>query len=187
MATYLRLNKSISEKEAKFIISQILSGLKYLSIEKKIIHYDLKPENILFHNGKIKISDFGLSKKLNENEENIELTSQGVGTYWYLPPECFNTEKKSNICSKVDVWSLGVIFYELLYGKKPFANSLSQEKIFREKVILDARRVDFPQFPSVSSEGKDFIRKCLEYNVNKRISILDAYSCDYIRKSCYNI
>ena len=81
---YLKQNKQIQEKEAKLIISQILSGLKYLNEQKEIIiHYDLKPQNILFHNGEVKITDFGLCKKLQENEEKIELTSQGVGTYWY--------------------------------------------------------------------------------------------------------
>jgi tousled-like kinase len=61
-----------------------LSGLKYLNESKqKIIHYDLKPQNILFHNGEIKITDFGLCKIMEEHEERIELTSQGVGTYWY--------------------------------------------------------------------------------------------------------
>jgi tousled-like kinase len=50
------------------IISQILSGLKYLNESKqKIIHYDLKPQNILFHNGEVKITDFGLCKTMDEN------------------------------------------------------------------------------------------------------------------------
>lgn len=41
----------------------------------------------------------------------IELTSQGVGTYWYLPPECFETDKKAVITPKVDIWSIGVVYY----------------------------------------------------------------------------
>jgi len=49
----------------------------------------------------------------------MDLTSQGAGTYWYLPPECFVVGKNPpKISSKVDVWSVGVIFYQCLYGKK---------------------------------------------------------------------
>lgn len=73
---YLKQQKQILEKEAKLIISQILSGLKYLNDQKqKIIHYDLKPQNILFHNKEIKLTDFGLCKIMEENQEKMELTS----------------------------------------------------------------------------------------------------------------
>lgn len=54
--------------------------------DNKIIHYDLKPSNIMFHQGKIKILDFGLCKQMESEDTKIGLTSQGVGTYWYLPP-----------------------------------------------------------------------------------------------------
>lgn len=65
---YLKENKAFCEKEAKLIISQILSGLKYLTDQKqKIIHYDLKPQNIIFHQGEVKITDFGLCKLMPDN------------------------------------------------------------------------------------------------------------------------
>lgn len=81
----------LGEKEAKNTIKQILAGLKFLNEKsQKVIHYDLKPQNILFHKGLVKISDFGLCKIMSDDETKMELTSQGVGTYWYLPPECFN-------------------------------------------------------------------------------------------------
>jgi len=182
----MKLNKTLSEKEAKLIITQILSGLKYLSLEKKIIHYDLKPQNIVFHDGEVKISDFGLSKIMKDNEEKIELTSQGVGTYWYLPPECFITGASSSISSKVDIWSLGVIFYEMLFGKRPFAHSMSQERILKEGAILKAKKVDFPLIPQISAECKDFIRRSLQYKADDRWNVQDAYLSSYIRKHSFN-
>lgn len=66
---------------------QIFSALKYLyQLDQRVIHYDLKPSNIMFHHGIIKILDFGLCKLIDSEESRMELTSQGTGTYWYLPP-----------------------------------------------------------------------------------------------------
>ena len=65
----------------------------------------------------------------------IELTSQGAGTYWYLPPECFYVgSSPPKISSKVDVWSAGVIFYQMLYGVKPFGHGMSQDSMLRDQV-----------------------------------------------------
>ncbi len=115
---------------------QILSALNYLStLKEKVIHYDLKPANVMFHYGLVKILDFGLCKPMAGEESRINLTSQGVGTYWYLPPETYE-EHCPQISPKVDVWSAGVIFYEMLYSKRPFGHGLSQDKIYNEGIIL---------------------------------------------------
>ena len=102
----------------------------------KIIHYDLKPGNILFDAyGRVKITDFGLSKEMDPSgDSKMALTSQGAGTYWYLPPECFQTGNGQPplISQKVDVWSVGVILYQMVYGKKPFGEDMTQ---VREWVI----------------------------------------------------
>jgi tousled-like kinase len=61
-------------------------------------------------------ADFGLSKIIDESNEgtSMELTSQGAGTYWYLPPECFAKGSEApRISSKVDVWSAGIIFFQV--------------------------------------------------------------------------
>ena len=175
LATYLKAQKTLTEREAKLIIRQILSALRFLNEnDKKVIHYDLKPQNIMFHKGVIKISDFGLCKVMNEGETKVELTSQGVGTYWYLPPECFNPQYPQ-ISTKVDVWSVGVIFYEILYGCKPFGNNMSQERILKEGIILNLKEVEFPVRPAVSSETKDFIEKCLEYFQENRLDVMEAW------------
>lgn len=72
-------------------MKQLFSAIDYLSkLKERIIHYDLKPSNIMFHEGVVKILDFGLSKIMRGEESRMELTSQGVGTYWYLPPETFD-------------------------------------------------------------------------------------------------
>jgi tousled-like kinase len=58
---------------------------------------------------------------------------------------------------KVDVWSVGVIFFQMLFGRKPFGNNLSQQKILQDNVIINST-LEFPQKPVISKEAKDFIR-----------------------------
>ena len=103
-----------------------------------------------------------------------DLTSPGAGTYWYLPPECFcnpSAETPTRISAKVDVWSIGVILYQLIYGKKPFGNDLSQQDVLRHDIIKNAYNVHFPAKPAISSECKSFILKCLEHEQEKRPDI----------------
>lgn len=110
LATQIKQQSRLPEKEAKIIVRQILAALSYMdSLPSKIIHYDLKPQNILFQDGMVKLADFGLCKIVDSSETRIELTSQGSGTYWYLPPETFDNSPK--ISNKVDIWSVGIIFY----------------------------------------------------------------------------
>ena len=189
----LRLNGTLGEREARCLAAQLFSGLLYLSEgPRRVIHYDLKPANILFDSlGRVKITDFGLSKVWEADgggggsSEGLELTSQGAGTYWYLPPECFETGAGGagapKISAKVDVWSLGVIFFQMLYGRRPFGHELTQEKILREETILRAaRQLDFPDKPTVSAEAKAFIRRCLTYRQAERPDVAAAASDPYI-------
>ena len=207
---YLKKNKYLCEKEARAILLQILAGLRYLSsggdlpvsdsqgnpVDEKyakskpkrpcIIHYDLKPGNILFDkNGGIKITDFGLSKIMepaDTESTGIELTSQGAGTYWYLPPECFLCDRAPKISSKVDVWSVGVIFYQMLYGKRPFGEGMTQDKILLDNTIVKAKQVDFPEKPHVTGEAKLFIKRCLTYSQEFRPDVKTICQDPYLRQ-----
>ncbi|XP_035468175.1 serine/threonine-protein kinase tousled-like 2 isoform X2 [Scophthalmus maximus] len=188
---YLKQNKLMTEKEGRSIVMQIVNALKYLNqIRPPIIHYDLKPGNILLVNGtacgEIKITDFGLSKIMDDDSYNsadgMELTSQGAGTYWYLPPECFVVGKEPpKISNKVDVWSVGVIFYQSLYGRKPFGHNQSQQDILQENTILKATEVQFPPKPVVTTEAKAFIRRCLAYHKEDRVDVLQLASDPFLK------
>ena len=71
----------------------------------------------------------------------------------------------------------------MLFGKKPFGNDLSQQKILSEKTIINARTITFPPKPVVSEECKDFIRKCLTYNPAERPDVLTVYNDKYLRST----
>lgn len=78
----------------------------------------MKPENILFKNNTAKIADFGFSKIVEEMDNFV--TQTAVGTLMYCAPELLQGQKFS---SKVDVWSVGIIFYEMIYGSPPYADA----------------------------------------------------------------
>ncbi|TYH09890.1 hypothetical protein ES288_A07G133700v1 [Gossypium darwinii] len=183
----LKATLVLLEKEARIIIVQIFQGLVYLNKRaQKIIHYDLKPGNVLFDELSVaKVTDFGLSKIVEDDvgSQGMELTSQGAGTYWYLPPECFELSKIPLISSKVDVWSAGVLFYQMLFGRRPFGHDQTQERILREDTIIKARKVEFPSRPSVSNEAKDLIRRCLTYNQAERPDVLTIAQDPYLTYS----
>lgn len=180
----LKATPILSEKEARIVIFQIFQGLVYLNKRaQKIIHFDLKPGNVLFNElGVAKVTDFGLSKIVEDDvgSQGMELTSQGAGTYWYLPPECFELSKTPLISSKVDVWSAGIMLYQMLFGRRPFGHDQTQERILREDTIINARKVDFPSKPAVSNEAKEFIRRCLTYNQAERPDVLTVAQDPYL-------
>lgn len=180
----LKSMPALPEREARAIIAQIFRGLVYLNRRsQKIIHYDLKPGNVLFDEVSVaKVTDFGLSKIVEDDvgSQGMELTSQGAGTYWYLPPECFELNKTPLISSKVDVWSAGILLYQMLFGRRPFGHDQTQERILREDTIINARKVEFPSRPTVSNEAKEFIRRCLTYNQAERPDVLTISQDPYI-------
>lgn len=103
-------------------MKQILKGFQNLHA-KKIVHRDLKPANLLLHNYNIKIADLGFSKAIDQHEQLLESI---VGTPLYMSPQIFSREKYTE---KTDIWSLGVILYEMLYGRIPWkAKSLIELK-----------------------------------------------------------
>ncbi len=190
----LKDKRRIPERDARAILLQILSGMNYLShpsAERQgIIHYDLKPGNILFdENGDAKITDFGLSKIVDTHDpaDSMELTSQGAGTYWYLPPECFVIDENVRISNKVDVWSIGVIFFQMIFGKRPFGDGQSQDKILADQTMLNAHEVKFPDKIEISLEGKEFIRACLCYDQAYRPTIAQLCEHSYVVKDWNNI
>ena len=157
-----------SENQVKIIILQILLAIKYLNTNN-FIHSDLKPQNIIltenftFHDEeffKIKLLILGSENSLdNLSDKNIP---------YYIAPELL--EKNYNV--KNDIWSIGIIFFELIYGYKPFngntikefINNLENNKIYYEKETEK-------NFNLLSCNGKNLLKNMLIKDINKRFDI----------------
>lgn len=112
---YITHNHPISYKKAIDIMSQILDGIAYAH-ENDVIHRDIKPHNILIdEEGNVKITDFGIAVALSQN--SITQTNSLLGSVQYMSPE----QARGNIVTKQsDIYSLGIVLYELLTGSVPF-------------------------------------------------------------------
>lgn len=109
----------VAPREALDIVPQICEALEYAHGEG-IVHRDIKPENILMNRkGRVKVADFGLSKLLQPGPLDIQLTQSGqvLGTMHYMAPE--QLEKPLEVDERADVYSLGVVLYEMLTGELP--------------------------------------------------------------------
>ena len=130
---YLSAKGVLPEKEAVDFASQICSGLEYAH-KKGIIHKDIKPENILItKEGILKITDFGIAKALNQG--TITTGGMAMGSVHYFSPE---QARGSFVDAKTDIYSLGVILYEMATGRRPFdgdsAISVAMQHIESEPV-----------------------------------------------------
>ncbi len=163
---YLHKKGKLSNEETEHIIKQIAAALAYLH-SKDILHRDIKPQNFKVQpNGIITMLDFGIAK----NKYTPKLTQQGymVGTTEYMAPEQFRqqVEKKS------DIWSLGVMTYELLTGHMPFGADNAVAMRFKiEKGDYTKPRV---LVPAVSNKLNTVIEKCLQVNTSNRLSAADV-------------
>ena len=175
------LQKKIPEEQLWDIFYKSISGLKYIH-EKGLIHRDIKLENLfLDDNFNIKIGDFNVSATTDlksaanfaEQQDDLQSMASGqtvVGTPGYMAPEVKRNERMSyNYGPKVDVFSMGVSYFELCYGCKPF-EKIPKDKFFNQKIY--------------SYELNKIVDQMIEKDDRKRPSSEDAYI--YIRKYFIN-
>lgn len=150
---------TFEEGEAAKYISNLASAIRHCH-SKGVIHRDLKPENLLLDaNNNLKIADFGWSVHA------VRTTRRGTmcGTLDFLAPEMCEGRQYD---SAVDLWSIGVLLYEMLYGKPPF----EEKSEYKTKERIKQVDLIFPE-STVSEEAKHLICCLLRRNPTKRISL----------------
>ena len=171
----------LSESILCYIAYQILNGLKYMHMNK-IAHFDLKPQNLIIDEMiNIKIIDFSVSINYkNINSKTIELPFRG--TNFYIPPEVINNETINvNDLNKIDLYSLGVILYNLAFGNYPYDLSYEDSKDYDKIYKKVMKEWDIKEQNDFSSYFIDFLKKLLDNNINKRININDAFNHYWIK------
>jgi len=161
---YLQRHRRVSEKVAKHFIRQLASGLQMLR-DNNVVHRDLKPQNILLvennENSLLKIADFGFAKFL----QPFALAETLCGSPLYMAPEVMQAQKYD---AKADLWSVGVILYQLVTGIPPF-NGDNQIQLLKN--ILRTREIRFPSDCELSHGCIDLCRKLLRLNSVERLTV----------------
>ena len=137
-------------------------------LDNNILHRDLKPQNILLTNNyDLKITDFGFARYVDKSKDIVIQTL--CGTPMYMAPEIMKY-KKYDI--KSDLWSVGVIMYQMLFGKLPY-----NAKNFLDLIkSIDKKPIKIPDFITVSPSCKDLLLKLLQKDPNKRINWNDFFN-----------
>lgn len=169
LSTILKSNKKGIESVnyINYLWEQLLKAVHRIH-QNRIIHRDLKPANFLLVQGKIKLIDFGIAKTIRNDTTNINIESQ-VGTINYMAPEAFDQERRK-LGRSSDIWSLGCILYEMVYGYPPldkFTNALHKIKNLQDIEY----NIEYPEKSMKYLMIIINIKKCLIRDQTHRINI----------------
>jgi serine/threonine protein kinase len=167
LSSILSSNKPLKEEHAKNLFHQIYNAVCYIH-SKNIIHRDLKPNNILFLDEEkthIIIIDFGISGSSNGNQKELVK----AGTQLYLPPEVLTGVEFSS-STKLDIWALGIILYQMVEGCHPFENKNKNGSVINN--ILK-NKLEFNKKIQISESLKKLLQGLLEKNYRFRIDTGD--------------
>ncbi|KAL3798907.1 hypothetical protein ACHAWO_013024 [Cyclotella atomus] len=155
---------------------QMLSAVHSIH-EERIVHSDLKPANFLFVRGALKLIDFGIAKAIESHDTTNVYRETLSGTLSYMSPEVLMDTSTNangvriNKCGRAsDIWSLGCILYQMVYGKTPFADCHGiPQKLMA--ITNPNHRIDFPD-DNVDEAAIDAMKLCLERNPKLRATIV---------------
>jgi serine/threonine-protein kinase len=175
-----------SLEQKLFIVKQIAAALAIVH-KFGVLHRDVKPSNILVtENHTVKLTDFGIAKV---SDSSLTMTHEVLGSPAYMPPETFTANKL--IDTRSDIFSLGILFYELVTGVKPFHGETVTEMM---NAIQNARPVEpLKIVPDLPEDIQKIMGKMLRKNPEKRfqgageiVEALEALSSGLPKVTDYN-
>ncbi len=154
---------------ALYICYQTCKALKYAH-NKNVIHRDIKPSNVLVsRRGEVKLLDFGIATSEQDSDQGLTREGMTLGSPAYMAPEQF--ENTRNVDKRADIYSLGVMLYEMVTGKKPFPGGFSADLV----AAIQKGKYPPPQRynPKASRMVRRIIRKCMRTKRRRRFQDLD--------------
>ncbi|KAH0518709.1 Serine/threonine-protein kinase ULK3 [Microtus ochrogaster] len=187
LSRFIHTRRILPEKVARVFMQQLASALKFLH-ERNISHLDLKPQNILLSSlekphlklaglsrerqgdGVEWVNHFGFAQHMSPRDEKHVLR----GSPLYMAPEMVCQRQYD---ARVDLWSVGVILYEALFGQPPFASRSFSEL---EEKIRSNRVIELPLRPQLSLDCRDLLQRLLERDPSRRISFKDFFAHPWV-------
>ena len=169
-----KLGQPLPEKESAAFLSAISDGLNYAH-KNGILHRDVKPSNILIRkDGSPVLTDFGIAKMIEDSGTSggtLTETGMGLGTPEYMAPE---QSMGMKVDDRADQYSLGVVLYEMLTGRKPYTGQTPMEVLVNQhkEELPDPKKIN----PSLSHKAVGIIRKCLEKNPEDRYENMNDFT-----------
>lgn len=178
LAEFIKQKGKLNEFMVQHFAQQLVQGLQVLHSEN-IVHCDLKPANILLsippvgscRNVKLKIADFGFSRRLANNEK---YTSGLNGSPLYMAPEVLGLKPYGK---QADLYSLGVIIYECLFGSAPYK---TMDLVMLTKQILSEDEIKIPKKIDISDNCYGLINRLLVKDQEKRMNFDELYRHPFI-------
>ncbi|ELK03484.1 serine/threonine-protein kinase ULK3 isoform X3 [Pteropus alecto] len=172
LSRFIHTRRILPEKVARVFMQQLASALQFLH-ERNISHLDLKPQNILLSSLEkphLKLADFGFAQHMSPWDEKHVLR----GSPLYMAPEMVCQRQYD---ARVDLWSVGVILYEALFGQPPFASKSFAEL---EEKIRSNWVIELPLRPPLSQDCRDLLQRLLERDPGRRISFQEFFTHPWV-------
>ena len=174
----------LTPRQALQIVPQICEALQFAH-DEGIVHRDIKPENVLLDKkGRVKIADFGLAKILGREAQDFRLTGAGqvMGTPHYMAPE--QVEHPQSVDHRADIYSLGVVFYEMLTGDLPLGRFAPpsrkvQVDVRLDEVVMHALENEPERRYQHASQLKSDVETITAHAADAKPPSAPARSCDY--------